>query len=394
MGKLIRYIKYNTEAIVVLLSTFFVFYYIFIKSILPETCIDYISDIPLHSDEMIKKIEARDFFSGNFLVYLLTIMLSGFSLDLVTIGRSLCFLLASAECATYLILKRQFSNTGKSRLRSAALSLSILLVFTIPYLYYLNILSLVHGTFSANMYLTHYVPTVWHNSTIIFSMPFSLGIFLLSERVLKEFQRNDILKICILVAIDVLIKPSFFFIFLVSFPIVAFVRYRFSKEFLSSLFPVAIGLVCLAYVYISIYTNTSDGSSVIIDFNRLLQLDTYGWYKVLSSIVFPVLFLAFNWNSIEKGESLLYIFLLLSSAIGISLVCAELGPRAEHGNMCWQTIPAMQITYFAILRHLVTQKPATNYDKITKCTFSTIFAIHVVSGIWYLARYIITGTYY
>ena len=387
----------NLDVWFVLALTSSVFYYIFLKcgfSVeLGDIYGDYDSDIPYHVYAALNGLRERSFFKGNFLLYLLINLLSGFSMNFKLKGMATCLLLGMAEAATYTMFREQFQKRGVPHTSSILLAISMLLVFVIPYTYYLGLLGFSDADSSRYMYYAYYVPTVWHNSTIIFSMPFSLALFLLSESALKICRLNTIWKMCIIVALDVFVKPSFFFIFLIGFSVVAFARYRFSKDFIRCMFPVVVGTLCMLYVFLSIYGDTSDDSGVQVSFAKLLQLDHFGWYKIAASLAFPVLFVVFRWRKIDRDFFFLYVLLLLASAIGISLVCVETGPRANHGNFYWQVIPAMQLTYFFILRNLVMKKTETQKERIVGEALMVLFSLHVLSGIWYLARYVLFGIY-
>ena len=63
-------------------------------------------------------------------------------------------------------------------------------------------------------YYGYFVPNIWHNSTLIFLFPFSILLYQKTLDVMnaKNVCFHDIVIISILVAVNVFIKPSFFFI--------------------------------------------------------------------------------------------------------------------------------------------------------------------------------------
>ena len=415
LNTVVRFCKSNVDVLFVLVLTSSVFYYIFLKCgydlNLGYNCGSHDSDVPYHVHFAQLKLINGDLLKGNFLLYLMVVLFSGFSKDYFVLGLSMSILLGMAEATTFVLYKTNIKQylVGSSLKMSVHSSqktdrifgegvphigaAAMLFVYVIPYLYLIGLLGFHNLRGSNMMYSPYYVPNVWHNSTIIFSMPFSLGLFFLSEKALKECRKDIILKMCIVASLGVFVKPSFFFIFLIGFPVVAFVRYRFDKDFFRCMLPVIVGCFSLVYVFISIYGEPSDGSSVFVDFSRLLQFDVIQIYRMMASLAFPVLFVVFRWKVIGKDLSFLYVMVLLISAIGIAMVCGETGPRSTHGNMSWQVVPAMQLTYYYILRSLMTTKVETRRELSIRNLIMVLFSLHVVSGVWYLVRYLVVGEY-
>jgi hypothetical protein len=64
------------------------------------------------------------------------------------------------------------------------------------------------------MYLSKFVPLVWHNSTTILLFPFAILLFWKQLKMLdtkNEISAKEIAVINILVVLNLLIKPSFIF---------------------------------------------------------------------------------------------------------------------------------------------------------------------------------------
>lgn len=76
--------------------------------------------------------------------------------------------------------------------------------------------------------------------------------------------------------------------------------------------------------------------------------------------------------------------------------CKETGPRATHGNFNWQAIAAMWFVYFYILKTALRNHeecPGFNRGGYSQYIISSAFCIHVVMGLIYLAKFMITNNF-
>lgn len=361
------------------------------------------ADLPAHASIAKQMLEENRLFENNFLLYFVANLLTLFSGNVLLIKYVLVILIGVSNTTKYIIVRDEFArrcSIMQARLASAAL----LFVFIIPVLYFLRYFNLFK---SANtMYLGYYVPNVWHNSTILCMMPFAILTFFLSIRQLKEYEKKRNGLITLFVALGVLVKPSFFFIWGVAYPICMFVRYRFSKEFFYSLIPVVIGLLFVLYEYLTIF-NSGDAEVVI---NVLPLFTTVFWSShwlcLAISLALPMTFVLLYWEEVYKDLEFWFILVMLVVALGISWCCHETGDRIMHGNFGWQVVPAMWFVYYYVLKtalnserekRLIEQKP-TSSVKVAFVTkgkvFLCIYLLHVAVGIFYLGRFLVAKIYY
>ena len=338
------------------------------------------TDMPAHIHFAKLALEDGTLLRGNFLMYLILNILTLFSRKRILISIALLFLLSAANTAKYLIAKIAFEDFTNVWIAKIA-SLSLLFVFVIPWLFPQNKL----------MYLGYCVPNVWHNSTIVLSMPFAILMYLYSLKILSAFseKNNNILTIVTLIC--VLIKPSFFFVFGVVYPIMLLIKYGVSKTLFKALLPVLIGALGCMYIYFSIFTigNQTGGNGVMISANKLLCMDF--WREklpfLISSLAFPILFCVFDKNSIKTKE-FLYLSLMIVTALLISYLCSETGDRAGHGNFGWQIVPVMWLVYYSVLKGILSWKQSAKRN-----FFLSIYSIHVVVGIVYCMRLVLFDNY-
>ena len=365
------------------------------------------SDLLLHAIGAQLGLEEGRLFDSNFLMYFMANLLSGFSGNIIGIRIGIVFLIAVSETAKYYLTKTifaEFSNEKVSKICSCAL----MFVYVIPIFYFLKVFGLFENT--NNMYLGYCVPNVWHNSTILCCMPFAIGIYWLSVKQFNEYSANRNKILSLLVVLCVLVKPSFFFVYVVSYPLLMLISYRLSKTFICSMLPILFGVLTVVYEYVSIYGNPSDGSSVVIDFSVLFNIDFWkSKIKYLCvSLAYIVIFVVLYWKRIRVDKEFWFVVVMIVVSIGISYVCKESGPRATHGNFGWQIIPAMWFAYYYILKTLIVDymskdtsesiglsSSATNAIHLDKTTLMLLlFVIHTIIGVYYLLRFVIIGSYF
>ena len=248
------------------------------------------TDIPIHARIAKEMLEGGNVLSGNFLLYLLLNIGSLFTGNGISIAVSLIIILSLSETAKYVITREVFkkiTNANISKLCAA----SLLLVYVIPLLCFLKPFGIFQS--HVNMYLGYLVPNVWHNSTIIFMMPFSMGLYFLSVKQLREFSVKRNIYMILLSVVCVLVKPSFFFIFVVVWLVMAFWRYKFMKEFWLSILPILAGGICTLYVYLTIFEQSTDGSGVVISLMPMLTIEFWNnkILYLLISLSLPIIFI-------------------------------------------------------------------------------------------------------
>ena len=378
------------KKLLMLVGLFCLFFFVFLR--IAFYCS---SDIHAHALFATLRIEDGHMFSGNFLLYFLLNVVSGFSSDVGKVMVADCFLLAMAVVLKYIIISRYFTN-NYGAVFSGLLSFSLLFVYIIPLVmpgeYYL-------GYRPLRFYLNYFVPNVWHNSTIIFSMPFAILTYMYSLKLLTQFSMKDCLKVSLVSVICVMIKPSFFFAFSCPYTLLVLWKYYHEKQkLLALLVPVFLCIVGVVYQYMTIY-DTSDGSSVIFSLNRMFSVDYWKlrWPYYISSFVFPAIYPILNYRKCIHDVEFILVYSMLMISILIWLLFEETGLRAGHGNLGWQIIPSMWFVYFYIVRRELTVIADFSFNYLSipirhKLVIGS-YLLMVVTGIIYLAKYLYFGHY-
>ena len=326
------------------------------------------SDLPAHAHIAQQMLEEHRLFSTNFLMYFLINLLTFFTGAKYPMRAVLVLLLATANTAKYTIVREAFREWTSSKTAKLA-SFSMLFVYIIPLMYFLKPLGIFLS--ADNMYMGYYVPNVWHNSTILCMMPFAIACYLLSVKQFKQYTDRRNKYISLFLVLSVLVKPSFFFVYVIAYPIIMLSQYGLSKTFSKSLLPLLAGGICLVYEYVTIYySGVNDGSSVVIDIAQLFTLDFWQsriLYLVVS-LSLPLLFLCLYGRTIVRDPEFWFVLIMLVCGLGIMWCCRETGPRATHGNFGWQTIAAMWFVYFYML------KTATNSEVLLLPQRGGVFA--------------------
>lgn len=354
------------------------------------------SDLPAHAHIAQQMLEEHRLFSTNFLMYFLINLLTFFTGAKYPMRAVLVLLLAAANTAKYTIVREAFREWTSSKTAKLA-SFSMLFVYIIPLMYFLKPLGIFLS--ADNMYWGYYVPNVWHNSTILCMMPFAIACYLLSVKQFKQYTDRRNKYISLFLVLSVLVKPSFFFVYVIAYPIIMLSQYGLSKTFSKSLLPLLAGGICLVYEYVTIYySGVNDGSSVVIDIAQLFTLDFWQsriLYLVVS-LSLPLLFLCLYGRTIVRDPEFWFVLIMLVCGLGIMWCCRETGPRATHGNFGWQTIAAMWFVYFYML------KTATNSEVLllpqrggySQKIMLIIFGLHVIMGFVYLGKFLVTKSFY
>ena len=365
------------------------------------------SDLPAHARIARDMLRNNDLVRSNFLMYFMANLLTAFTGYLTPIKLAVVFLLAMANSAKYAIAREVFAQSYSQGM-ARTLSLSLLVVFIFPVLYLFNLAGCfpVDGGFwDYEVYWKttdwYYVPNVWHNSTVIFMMPFALVTYFLSVKQFEVFDRKRNGWITLFVVLGTLAKPSFFFIYVFAFVVIMFARYRLGKEFFWSLIPVLAGCLCAVYVFASTF-NGSDDNEVAISIMPVLEhWKPYLLFFVVS-MLFPVLFVCCYRKEIKSDREFWFVLMMLVVGIGVYWCCHETGSRAMHGNFWWQTVAAMWFVYYYMLKTIL--KNDLSFDAESKKiawsamssrgkTFLIAYGLHVLFGVGYLAKIFVTQRY-
>ena len=358
------------------------------------------TDIPLHAQFIKSYTDGNLPFQVNFMYYFTVYAISFFSSDLNILLFVSIYVLAFITYYKYYVVKNiiysEIVNFKKNHALIASLaSFLIITCFSLPSILILQ----------GKYYLANFPANIWHNSTIIFSMPFVVLLFWNSMKQISDYKLDRTYLIFFLLALNIAIKPSFILVFILAFPLINFIKHKFTKSFWISLIPVifAIGLILLQYYYIYISAKNNIGdSSVKIDLFNVLNrwTNATNWYDtllivlstILSSFLFPIVLLLKNKN-LFKHDMIFYAVLCATISILIFYVLSENGDREFDGNFIWQTFMCSFLLFFVcvlqLLKLIFESKICWKAYRIEILFFS----LHFFSGFYYFYRMFTQLTY-
>ena len=376
----------------------FIFTWIYFKSIF---YFNITSDFKAHIEFIIATSKSKTP-PVNFLYYLTVYLFALGNTSLVALQNATVMVLSLSVTAKFWITRRILKKSittdlkqskGKSKTKNWVLNLSTLslcLAFNLP-----NFLQ-------DNYYLGQIPPNVWHNSTVIFLMPFALLLFWQSTYQIQNPTTKRFWIIVLLILLNLLIKPSFILVFIPAYTLILLYQYGISKKFFWQCIPVLIAFIGLVIEYLfiffinanTIYENTGPSKVVIQPFWAWSKYSNCIPFSLIISLFYIIIYLSFYWKESIRSITFKYTGLIYVACLMIFILFAEIGPRQMHGNFSWQNISGAYFLFLAcISQHLQIinkQQKLTKKDYILFCCFG----LHVLTGILYMIRLILKDTYY
>ncbi len=335
-------------------------------------------DIPHHLDFITRWHEGDPEAKLYSLYFHVINLLSCFSFDRTWMEVAAVILLTAMVTAKFIITDRMII-----KYTSASGSYGFLINASVLAMFLCMAQNLVYKV-SATMALGYIPVNTWHNSTTITLMPAALLLFFKSydfvQSKQESFFNKDALVLLLLTVLSVLIKPSFFFVFVMAFPLFWFINHSFSKSIIAVILICASGLAAMLLIRQYVYTG-SDSQVVIKPFEAWRAWSTNIPLSLITSVTFPLIVVALYPRQALKYKLLQYAWLSFIAGLFIYIMLNETGVRAMHGNFSWQTIVCNFILFLSSIIFLLRQKT----DIKSRMAWA-VFAMHVVTGIIFIAK--------
>jgi hypothetical protein len=375
-------------ALLIFLISFSIFWGFYHQGIL--------TDIKIHLDKVIGVIEGKMNLGANFLYFLilyLAAMVVG--ADPANLYLAAAFLLASAVSAKYLLTHKFLAKFGGGGASTSGyrsfLAVALIFVFSIP----------IVKAFGGYYYRGSLPPNVWHNSTTIFLMPFALLLFWQSYEQLVDPTNKRIAWLALLVVLNIVIKPSYCFVFIVAYPLFLWKRFRFSKDFWLNLIPifVAVGLVAAQHFLIFELglskTGFDDASRVkIAPFKVWSSASPNIPVSLFGTLLFPIIYIFFYFKEARRDLLIQYTVFGHLVALAIYALFMETGDRQFHGNFGWQGMVTAYTLFLAVASLFI--KNLTGSDTEGNGGLAALsgknkvilafFGLHLISGLIYIVK--------
>jgi hypothetical protein len=350
------------------------------------------TDIQIHALSVLDVNRNVSPYPPNFLYYLLVNLVSGFSVNEVTLIKTSGIVLSLAVTAKYLITKHiilsAVDHAGNKKGLIIFVAVCSLVLFAIPDVYNLFYLK--------QIYISRIVPNVWHNSTIITLAPFAILLCWKQYIVLSSKESpgiKTIFLLFVLMLINVLIKPSFFFVYAPVTTVFLFFRYRFKLPFFVNLAPILITAIVVYLLQQMIYVQHiaslyDEKSSVAFTtpFYVWMQMIP-AWYipiALIMSFILPLTwFICYGKPMLVDRKLFQYVLWMMATGILISAVVSEKGPRELHLNFFWQNVICCYLLNLVVNIDVLKRYSGMGKMDMRMKIYSLVFLAHVLAGIFY-----------
>jgi hypothetical protein len=295
---------------------------------------------------------------ANFGFYLTLWCFSLFDFGLFYVGSSIILSLATIYkiYISWDFIHQKFKEKNiiiTPKIKFALGIVSILFLFLHPLL--------INFDYKNKMYLGKIAINIWHNSTLIFLMPFILLLYIQAIYYIENPYAKRLRNIIVLCLLNICIKPSFFFVFAIGFPLIMFIKYRLKKSTIYSFLAVlsCSVLVLLQFYFIYVHHQKVDrflydgqASKVVLGtpFEVWNLFTTNIPQDLLLSICLPLFYTVFFFKEIKSKINLLFAWMLFVIAILIFIFISESGPRLTHGNFIWQAFACNYLLHLVVIQ--------------------------------------------
>jgi hypothetical protein len=339
----------------------------------------------------------------NFLYFFLVALGTGFSKQYAIYYISSVLLISMAITAKFFITAYYSKKTCYILLQTNAtpyiIAILMLFVFALPGLNY----------FSANeFYMGQLVPNVWHNSTTICLMPFSVILFFESCKCLfseKQQSSGNKFYIVLLILINALIKPSFLFALLPGVFLFLFAEFLFLKNLrnvCTKLLPYLAGVILIYIEYYFIYKLDYVGSIngaklrpgvTISPFVIWRAFSPNFFIAFLTSCLFPLVYLTATKGKVLKSKLVKFAAVNYVMGLLVWILLAEEGVRKSDGNFIWQMVVVSYLLFFTMIMEFTNAVKIKAIAGLKKWVIGGSFFLHFAWGVFYWLKIIIFKGY-
>ncbi len=339
------------------------------------------SDIYTHYLHILAIIRFEQLPIANFLYYITVAALALFQTNGLILGVVMGLVLSASVTAKYFLTRRfliqQWGPQAHAHI-GIITGIAVLLMFAMS----------LPGP--DTILLGKQSPTIWHNSTLIFVMPFALALFFSSYQYLESGSNQLLIQMTVWVGLNIIAKPSFFFCFVCVFPLMSLLRLGWTREWLKSLIPVILGGFLLVLQFYFIYVFVSEKSIAAPSTIEIRPF--YVWHHYanghvvwswIASGAFPLACLMVfpHWL---KDKMMQYTLLLAGVGYLIFILLVEAGPREFDGNFGWQVIVCNFIWFMVSWGNLLSEIQTRSRPRLIFTGLVILFGLHVLTGFGYL----------
>lgn len=292
-------------------------------------------------------------------------------------------LLSLSVGAKYVLIKRYLNFDSKK----------LLLLFAVALLLVTNLPGPRH------FLIGQFPPNLWHNSTSIFLMPFAIGLFWKGLKYWEHPSQQLAKHILILLLINVIIKPSFVFVFVPVFGIMSLWRWKLNKEFWRMVGAGTLAVLLIGLEYYAIFQWNSfrtgpqpETGLTIAPFHVWRFHSSHLLWSLIASIAFPLTYIILFPTRIRKSFALQFSWALFAFGLLIFILIAETGLREYDANFIWQCYISNFLLFLVTIKDWQTNPKSRSFAPTP--TLALTLLLHLLSGIAYLLKIFILKNYY
>lgn len=361
------------------------------------------TDIQFHVGLLYKACAEQGAVPANFGFYELVHLLSGFACErsrllnvaIVVVGVAWGGLVVASAYAGLALLSASVAGEASTAARHQAIALvaavGSCLLFPLP-------------VSPAGWYLGLLPPNVYHNSTIISAMPWSVLAFAMGCRRLTTSRQSALapdLLLALVLVVGAVFKPGFAFAFVPAYAGLFALQHRWQGRQLLRLALVLLPVLLLVAGQLRWTSQhpqaTLNGASVLaVTFPAGWHtfVPYFGPARVLacaaSSFLVPVVAYALRPVWLQRPAHRLALLSLLVGLL-VFMVVYETGPRARHGNFVWQVVAASHVLHWLILIDALAWVPASGQQRRRRMLLLGLLALEVLCGVLYLISALFLG---
>jgi len=232
-------------------------------------------------------------------------------------------------------------------------------------------------------------PNIWNNVTLFTVKPFAILTVFFTILSLEKKHISYYLIGAISLFISIFAKPSFVIAFLPALILLMIFKKIYSKEnliYIAILSLISIG--SLGYQFLNTFGEGK--TKIIISFLGVWSNATPNVFvSILLAILFPLLYLIFNSDSVKKNNYLLLTWIMTFISIVYAAFLAEEGPRFYHGNFFWSYMVSLSLLYvFTLIDYY---RNITYINSRAKLLLNIILSWQILVGLYYFIAIIMTG---
>ncbi len=343
------------------------------------------TDIAVHAKIAVKLMEAGQWFTYCLWYPLVYVTAGGSAANSHSLRVASVVLLSLAVLATSLLTYRFAWHITHSGARSFAVAALLLLV-----------MPLIDPWRPRSIYLGQVSPTVWHNSTNIFVLPFAILAFTSAIALLRQPSRSRAVVFSVVTTVMLLAKPNFALALLPVMGVVLVVTlwrrgFRLPDSALLVVLAFVLPGITLVAQYLVVFSSTSpglarDGLAIAPFAAWSLYSPNIAWSLFLSIAGPAVATVALRTHS-KWADARWLAWSVLAVAVAQMGLLAETkaGIVMGSGNWFWGAYTAAFVVFMVTAAELAGTRH-TEWRKGVAVIAAVLFLGHAVSGAVYAAR--------